>query len=75
MSAQIIPLHGARAQRANGAFAAVNIAARRMGLDESIAYSMARQAKRDVLTGAGSAASVVSRIKASMREQSEGLLA
>lgn len=55
-----------RADNADGAFAAVNIAARRMGYAEHLAYRAARLAKREVLEGKKSAAKAVSDMKADL---------
>ncbi|MDG2524615.1 hypothetical protein P6166_04490 [Stenotrophomonas sp. HITSZ_GD] len=67
MSAVILPfVRPARATNADGAFAAVNIAARRMGYSEHLALRAARVARRDVLDGRGSAAAVVSKLKAAL---------
>ena len=63
------------AQRADGVMAAVNIAARRLGYSDSIAYRVARQAKRRFLDGAGSAAAVVSQATADLRSSAEGMQA
>ena len=57
------------------AFAAVNIAARRMGYSDDFALREARNAKLKFLRGDKSSAAVVAEAKASMRVQSEGLLA
>lgn len=57
------------AQRADGVMAAVNIAARRLGYSESIAYRAARSAKRRFLDGAGSAAAVVASATAELRSE------
>ena len=67
MSAVILPFAPTvRIQRAEGAFAAVNIAARRMGYAEHLAYRAARLAKREVLDGKKSAAKAVADMKADL---------
>lgn len=63
------------AQRADGVFAAVNIAARRMGYSDDLALREARNAKLLFLRGDKSSAAVVAEAKASMRSRAEGLLA
>ena len=76
MSCQI--LHFQRpmgAQRADGVFAAVNIAARRMGYSDEFALRVARNAKLKFLRGDVSSAKVVADAKADMRAQAEGLQA
>ena len=55
-----------RCQRAAGAFAAVNIAARRMGYAEHLAYRAARLARTEVLEGKQSAARAVADMKADL---------
>ncbi|WP_282259675.1 hypothetical protein [Stenotrophomonas sp. PS02301] len=55
-----------RCQRAAGAFAAVNIAARRMGYAEHLAYRAARLARNEVLEGKKSAARAVADMKADL---------
>jgi len=55
-----------RCQRAAGAFAAVNIAARRMGYAEHLAYRAARLARNEVLDGKKSAARAVADMKADL---------
>jgi hypothetical protein len=71
----VIHMHQAKAAKADGVFAAVNIAARRMGYSESMAFRVARQAKAQFKIGHRSAAKVVSDVKASLRTDSEGLQA
>ena len=76
MSCQILPFQRPMsAQRADGVFAAVNIAARRMGYSDDFALREARNAKLRFLRGDKSGAAVVAEAKAAMRVQSEGLLA
>lgn len=55
-----------RCQRAAGAFAAVNIAARRMGYADHLAYRAARLARNEVLDGKKSAARAVADMKADL---------
>lgn len=59
------------AERADGVFAAVNIAARNMGYSESLAYRAARQAKQQYRRGKESAARVVSAVRAELRASAE----
>lgn len=59
------------AERADGVFAAVNIAARNMGYSESLAYRAARQAKQQYQRGKQSAAKVVSEVRAELRINAE----
>lgn len=76
MNAQVFPFRRPmNAQRADGVFAAVNIAARRMGYSDEFALRVARNAKLKFLRGDVSGAKVVADAKADMRVQSEGLLA
>ena len=63
------------AQRADGVMAAVNIAARRLGYSGSIAYRVARDAKRRFLAGKASAAAVVASATAELRADAEGMQA
>lgn len=68
MSAVILPFApSVRTQRADGAFAAVNIIARRMGYAEHLAFRAARVAKVEVLDGKKSAAKAVADMKADLR--------
>ncbi|GAB3388276.1 hypothetical protein [Lysobacter fragariae] len=59
------------AQRADGVFAAINVAARRMGYSDSLAYRAARQAKQQYQRGKESAAKVVSDFRAELRLSAE----
>lgn len=72
MSAVIIPMHQARAAKAQGVFAAVNIAARNMGYSDTYALRAAQRARDDYRSGATSAASVVSKVRATLRARAEG---
>lgn len=65
--AQVIQLHDSLRAKAAGAFAAVNIAARRMGFSEELALRAARSARQRVLDRDGSPASVVADTKAELR--------
>lgn len=68
MSAVILPFAPTvRIQRAEGAFAAVNIIARRMGYADHLAFRAARVAKGEVLDGKKSAARAVADMKADLR--------
>lgn len=74
MSCQILPFHRPMsAQRADGVFAAVNIAARRMGFGDDAAQRAASNAKLKFLRGDESSAKVVADAKAAMRDRAEGL--
>jgi hypothetical protein len=55
-----------RCQRAAGAFAAVNIIARRMGYADHLAYRAARLARDEVIAGKKSAARAVADMKADL---------
>lgn len=71
----ICQLHEARQAKAKGIFAAVNIAARRMGFSEAMAENAAVRARDAYSAGGQSAARVVSLTKARLRGQTEGALA
>lgn len=79
MSAVILPfVRPQRCENADGAFAAVNIAARRMGYAPHLAYRAARLAKREVLEGKKSAAKAVSDMTSDLKHAARdngGLLA
>lgn len=64
----VIPLHQHRQAKAQGVFAAINIAARRMGYSENIAFRAARDAKDRALKGKDSPARVVADAKATLRQ-------
>jgi len=67
LSAVILPFaRPARATHADGAFAAVNVMARRMGYADHLALRAARLARQDVLAGRGSAAAVVAKLRAQL---------
>ena len=55
------------AAKADGVFAQINIAARRMGVKPHLALKYAKQAKQDYLTGTRSPAKVVADWKAALR--------
>jgi hypothetical protein len=55
------------ADRADGVFAAVNIAARNMGYSDRLALWAAREAKRQYKNGKDSAAAVVSQTREALR--------
>ena len=61
----------ASTQRADGVMAAVNIAARRLGYSDSIAYRVARAAKKRFVDGTASAAAVVSQAKAELQQNAD----
>ncbi len=71
----VIHLHDTKQAKADGVFAAVNIAARRMGYSDSMALRVAREAKTQFKNGTRSAARVVSEVKASLRQDASGLQA
>lgn len=76
MNAQILPFHRpATAQRADGVFAAVNIAARRMGYSDDMALRAARNARLRFLKGDQSAARVTADAKAGLRVSANKVLA
>jgi nucleotidyltransferase/DNA polymerase involved in DNA repair len=58
-------------QRADGVFAAVNIAARRLGLSDADALREARNARAAYANGRSSAARIVSRATAALRCSAE----
>ena len=72
---QIIPLDVVTRTRAEGVFAAINIAARRMGFSDERAVILARAAKLRMLRGSDSAARVVSQETAKLRESAPRVLA
>lgn len=59
------------AQRADGVFAAINIAARNMGYSDDLALRAAREAKQQYQRGKASAAKVVQLARASLRIHAE----
>ena len=63
------------AQRADGVFAAVNIAARRLGFSDEMALRAARNARQRFLSGGQSAAKVASDAKATLRVSADKVLA
>lgn len=67
MSAVIINLHDTRTAKGRGVFAAVNIAARRMGYSPFLALRAAQKAERAFHEGPGSPAIVVADAKAALR--------
>lgn len=70
----VIPFHRPlSAQRADGVFAATNVAARRMGYSDSLAYRVARSAKQRYLAGTQSAAAVVADAKAQLAKSAEAV--
>ena len=64
---QVISILSSKKRKAEGAFAAVNIAARRMGYSDTLALLKARDAKDRVLKGKDSPARVVSDAMAMLR--------
>ena len=56
-------------EKADGVFAAINIAARRMGYSENLAFRAARDAKDRALKGKDSPARVVSDASAALRKE------
>lgn len=62
-------------QRADGVFAVIYLTAIRMGYPEKKALFAAQQAKRRMLNGTDSAAMVISKTKAVLRDNSEGMQA
>ena len=63
----VIQMHQARPARAQGVFAAINIAARRMGLKDHMALQYARRARDDYNAGTRSAAAVIADWNATLR--------
>lgn len=71
----VIQLHQTKQAKAQGVFAAVNIAARNMGYSDLFALKAAQRARADYLNGGTSAARVVSLQRAQLRSTSEGMQA
>lgn len=71
----VISLAAVKQSKEEGVFAAVNIAARRMGYSEVLALRAAQRARDEFKAGGKSAAKVVSEVRADLRHQSQGLLA
>lgn len=71
----VIALHSHRLAKASGAFAAVAIAASRMGFSAEDAESFAASARAAVLRTSSSPAAVVSQAKARLRALSQEQLA
>lgn len=71
----VIPMHAARAAKAQGVFAAVNIAARSMGYSDTLALRAAQRARDTYRAGGASAGRVVSQARATLRQKAEGALA
>lgn len=71
----VIPLHQTKQAKAQGIFAQINIAARRLGFSENLAFRAAQKAKQQYLDGAGSPARVVSITRAGLRQQAEPVVA
>lgn len=72
MSAVILPFHRPlQVARADGVFAAVNIAARRLGYSDALALRAARASKDEFRNGRQSAARVVSDALAELRQSAE----
>jgi len=67
MSAVIIRLQDTRAAKAKGVFAAVNIAARRMGYNPTLALRAAQKAERLFREGPASPAKAVADANATLR--------
>ena len=67
MSAEVIRLQDTRAAKAKGVFAAVNIAARRLGYNPTLALRAAQRAERLFREGSASPAKTVSIANAALR--------
>jgi hypothetical protein len=68
----VVQLHQARAAKAQGVFAAVNIAARNMGYSDLMALRAAQRARDAYRAGEASAARVVADQRAQLRQGAEG---
>jgi len=75
VSAVIVQLHETRQAKAQGVFAAVNIAARRMGYSDQVALRAAQRAREAYQAGGHSAARVIADQRALLRQSAEGRLA
>jgi hypothetical protein len=64
---QVVPIHTTKQGKAQGVFAAINIAARRMGLKDHVALQYARRAREDYNGGTRSAAAVIADWTATLR--------
>lgn len=71
----VVYLHQHRFSKAAGSFAAVEIAARRMGFSEADAIAAAVKARQEVLSAVRSPAAAVSAAKARLQSRSRELLA
>ena len=68
---KVIHLHETRSAKAQGVFAAVNIAARRLGYGDRLALRAAQRARDAFTAGGQSAARVVADSKADLRINAE----
>lgn len=75
MSATIIHMHETRQAKAQGVFAAVNIAARRLGYSDTLALRAAQRARQRYQAGGVSPARVIADMRAELRGNAEGQLA
>lgn len=71
----VIPMHTARAAKAQGVFAQTNIAARRLGYSDHLALRAAQRARDAYNAGGKSAARVISDVRASLRISADSQLA
>lgn len=71
----VIQLHQTKQAKAQGVFAAINIAARNMGYSDLFALKAAQRARAAYLDGGTSAARVVSQQRAQLRSTAEGMQA
>jgi hypothetical protein len=71
----VIQLHETKAAKQRGVFAAINIAARGMGLSDQEALRAAKQAREAFKAGGKSAAKIVSEARAGLRQEAGGMLA
>jgi hypothetical protein len=75
MTTNVIHLHSIKGEKADGVFAAVNIAARRMGYSDTLALRAAQQARDAYRRDPSSPARAVSTAKAELRQASPRILA
>lgn len=71
MSTNVIPMHTARAAKAQGVFAQTNIAARRLGYSDHLALRAAQRAREKYNAGGKSAARVISEVRESLRRSAD----
>jgi hypothetical protein len=75
MSAVIIQIHQTKPGKAQGVFAAVNIAARRMGYSDTLALRAAQRARDAYESGGRSAGWVIAQAHAKLRNDAPAVCA